>query len=232
MQVGQLLDAIKHRLGGPVAPELGGGVRVVNDAGSLFYSLHAWKHALRASTLISVTAGDTSLVVPVDFKGLIAVRKTGNPWRGSADVGPRDLLSFRTINIPPFNMDITNVEPDSTQPSGWRIGIYPPIAATEAGAYTMDYVATWVDKAKPEDVVTCARFAEPALIHLVREYAAGLEMNDLDRTLANYTKGLVFQAAIKADGSSQDTLGHMTGGAVENQAMSDMYAWMNTARMT
>lgn len=231
LTLGQLVEAIEHRLGGPVAPELGGGTRVANDAGRLFYSLHGWRHALRVSVAVTVAAGDTFLVVPADFKGLLSCRKTNNPYRQVVDVGARDLLSWRQTNIQPWNADLVNVEPDMAQPSGWRIGIYPAISATEAGAYTLDYDATWVDKTAPGQQVSCAQFAEPLLIHIAREYAMGLDLGDLDQRLSTIKKGLLWEAAIKADGSSQDALGRMSGGAVQQMVASDPYSYLVSTAM-
>lgn len=232
LTLGHMIEAIEHRLGGPVAPELGGGLRVANDAGRLFYSMHAWRHALTVSVPITVAAGDTSLVVPANFKGLVGVRKTGNAFRMVSDVGAREMLAYRMVNIMPFALDLTSVEPDQSQPSGWRIGIYPAIQASEAGAYTFDYWATWTDKASPGEQVFCAQFAEPALIHLAREYATGLDVGDMDARLASYENGLLFMTAKRADGASQDTLGRMNGGAAQAQMTADPYSWMNNAAMS
>lgn len=223
LTVGMLLDEIRHRLGGPVDPLLGGGLRVINLAGRGFYSAHPWRFALRVSTELDTTADQSYVTLPSDYGSLLpggVVRSNRDLWEPVQVVSPAQMLHIRNMN-PPFQwIEFVSVEAQD------RLGLFSTPTTSELDHLRITYNARWSDKSQPSDVVPVADWAEAALIEYVREYAAGKEMGGLELRLAAVLAGPTFTLASRADADMQLDLGPMDGGAVNSLYVSEWDGWM------
>jgi hypothetical protein len=228
---GQLLDVIKHRLGGQADALIGGGIGVINQAGRWVFGVHSWRRASRLSATLAFVDAQPWVALPSGFLALLDVETTtvlGNPV---SQVGYSELLTVRTQNPDlsgfPWYVAVEHYL-KSTGGVGDRLAIHPEPGDDEADALKITYRTGWVNVTAPKDTVEVHEMLEPFLIHAVREYAAGMEFGDLDARLSAVTQGALFQAAKLADGDAQPFLGPMRGGAVDMQCgRRDPYDWMN-----
>lgn len=228
VSVGQVLDSIRHRIGGPIAPELGGATRVLNLAGRWLDSAHSWRHRLRVSAQLDFTNGDTFLALPTGFKSLIAAEQPSATGLGRRVhwVSPAQMLFLRNQAVDSnLSWDLAvSLENTGTV---WQLGLYQVPSATESDVLRISYMSDWTDVTSDSTAITIPDFMEPVLIEAARAYALGLERGDLGAQLAEILAGPVMYAAKLADGAAQPYLGQMAGGAVASHSETvDWYEWM------
>lgn len=227
---GQLIDQIRHRLGGNVSADIGGGINVINLAGRWVFSIHSWRRASRLSATVGFTSGQAYADLPNNCASLIAVDNVtvlGNPV---VPVGFAELNRLRTqfpeLEGFPIYVAVEHYE-KSDGTVGDRLAMHPPPNATDTDALKVSYRGGWADVATPGDVCEIPLALEQLVIHAVREYAAGMEFGDLDMRMVALMQGPVYQAAMHADGDVQPYLGQMRGGAVDmSKSGFDPWDWV------
>lgn len=224
---GQVLDAIRHRIGGPVAPELGGGIRVLNLAGRWLDSTHQWKNRLRVSAQLDFTSGDTFLTLPSGLKSIIAAEQptASGLGRQVVWVSPSMMLTLRNQTSGAFQWDLAvSIENTGTV---WRLGLYQVPSATQTDTLRISYYAGWTDVSSDQSAITIPDFMEGVLIESARAWAVGLERGGLQEELMAVEQGPIMMAAKRADGGVQPFLGRMQGGAVDMVPQADDWnEWM------
>lgn len=230
---GHLLDQIRHRIGGQVAADVGGGIQIINLAGRWVFGSHPWRRASRLAATVAFVADQEWCDVPTGFQALTSIENTtvmGNPV---VQVGADELTKLRTQQPDyegwPLYVTVEHFEDDDGT-IGDRLAIHPAQSASDADGLKISYRAGWVDVAEAADVLKIHPLLEQLVIHAIREYAAGVEFGDLDERLGKVLMGPVMQATRHADGDAQPHLGPMRGGAVEGLVSNrDPWDWANYA---
>lgn len=208
----QLLAHIRHRTGGPIGDDVGGGLSVINQAGRWLMSSRSWESSRRASTGLTFTSGQNFVVLPVDFEEII------HP--------PSGAVVFKLVSIAELNAVRTgqsfaaygtigaiNWYLDGNSLVAPRLEIHPTPTSTQANALTLFYRAKWVDLIDDNSVVLMPTQFEALLIYAVRELAYAYEMgSDWGAALGAIQASPLYASAVNAD-SAQRTLGQMRGGA-------------------
>lgn len=218
LTAGQLLNDVKHRLAGPTASELGGPMRVLNLAGQWLDSIHTWQQKLRVSASLDFTAGTTTLTLPANVKEIIAAEQpnTTSNGRSVCWVGPSDMLRMREGQAQWETFDLyVSIESSGT---AWTLGIFQPPGTNTTDILTISYYAGWTNLVNDKDVVTVHPSLEPLLFLVVREFAAGVELHDLDQRMLAIENGSMIRAAKRADASGSRMLGPLEGGGVNSVA--------------
>lgn len=214
---GQLLNDLRHRLAGPAAVELGGPTRVLNLAGQWLDSIHAWQQRLRVSASLDFNVGDTTLALPANLKEIVAAEQSGVTQAGRSVrwIGAQDMLALRQGLGSFANFDLyVSIETSGT---AWQLGIFQPPDVTTLDVLKISYRVGWTPVVDDKSQITVHPSLEGLLSHVVREYAAGLELGDLDARLAAIAHpqtGALLRAAKLADASGNRMLGPIQGGAV------------------
>lgn len=208
---GMLQEHIRHRIGGPVAPEIGGNLAIVNLAGEWVYSVHQWRGASRLSASLAFVAGQEWMDAPAGFAELIEADTTttlGYPVV-KCDIAEMMILRDRfPAGFLPYRVAV------ETTDDGERIAVYPTPSSNVADGITITYRIRWTPLSLPSDVATLPRYLEPLLIEAVREYAYGREAGNVDTALEAVERGTIMRASLSTDGAAQPQLGYMRGGAV------------------
>lgn len=220
---GQLLNDLRHRLAGPASSELGGPTRVLNLAGQWLDSIHAWQQRLRVSASLNFTAGDTTLALPENLKEIVAAEQSSVTANGRSVqwVGAPEMLTLRQGLGSFGNFDMyVSIE---TAGTAWELGLFQPPDSTTSDVLKISYRVGWTPVVDDKSQITIHPSLEGLLSHIVREYAAGLELGDLDQRLAAIAdpraRGLLHAAKL-ADASGNRMLGPITGGAVAMRSAS------------
>lgn len=222
---GQLLDAIKHRIGGPVDAELGGGIRILNLAGRHFYNMHSWRAALVTGASLNYVANQNYCTLPTGFGELIGCEVADNALlRPVYRIGIEEMLKLRNINPGYFGF-ITHVCVESQT----KLGVYPTPTASATAALQIAYLSRWADVTGDNVTIGVADFAEGLLMHVVREYAAGMVIGDLDDRLNAIRQGTLFDDTIRQDGIQQRIHGKLLGGAASVSGPGDAWDWARGA---
>ncbi len=215
LTAGQLIAGIRHRIAGPVGSELGGGTRVINLAGQWLDGIHAWQQRLRVSAALHFAAGDTFLALPANLRSIVAVEQSGitDGGRTVSWIGPGDMLSLRQ-DLSDFGGGFDVYVSIESSGTGWQLGLVQPPTTTTLDVLRITYMAGWTDVIDDKSPITIHPSLEPLLSEVVREYAAGLELHDLDQRLGAFVGGALMRSAKMADASAQRMLGQIQGGAV------------------
>jgi hypothetical protein len=191
---GQLLNDVKHRLAGPTASELGGPMRVLNLAGQWLDGIHTWQQKLRVDVGLNFTAGDTTLVLPTNLKEIIAAEQPTSTANGRSVswVGPSDMLRVREGQAQWMTWDLyVSIESSGT---AWTLGLFQPPSASQNDILKISYFAGWTNLVDDKERVMIHPSLEPLLFHVVREFAAGVELTG-SRILGPLEGGAINQMA-------------------------------------
>lgn len=213
-------------------------MRVINLAGEWLDGIHTWHQQLRVSAQLDFTLGDTTLTLPANLRSIVAAEQSGSTGLGRLVrwVGPREMLLLRQ-GLDSFGAFDVFVSIESTG-TGWTLGLFQTPSATTADVLRISYYAGWTNLGTDEKAQVMIHPSREGLLqHVVREYAAGLELNDLDDRLANIAnlekRGLLYQAIV-ADAGPQRVLGPLVGSPLQGASDRDpdWNDWMRDTEVT
>lgn len=217
--VSTLISAVEHRIGGPVSSKFTDTKTVVNRAGRIFYAMHPWQMALVVPATLDFVAGDDTASLPFDFAALVGVARSDGSFIRRCT--PQELNDLRNRDQgAEGTVDAVAVLSLST------LGLWRTPTASSTDALSIAYRARWADKDSVTDEVAVSDFAEPLLIEVCREYAAGLEGGDWPARYEAIKRSAFFMDIATQDGGSQLILSDgFAGGSLMNTDWIEHTTW-------
>ena len=171
-----------------------------------------------------------SIALPSDFGNIIDIQPTEG-LVNSFDLTDTSFINqLRTNEVAVGNFRywgaITrghNYDQDletSVGQGAWRLEIYPTPTVTKYNALTMFYRAGWRTVTEDMAFIPIPDYCETLFRQLMRAFARGYEEDDaasLHVRLMEIEKSPILMHAKQRDGNMQNTLGQMSGGAVQQQ---------------
>lgn len=211
LTVAQLLEHIRHEIGGPAADGL--GVWLVNQAGRHVFAMHPWRSALRQTATVDYTQGNNYAPLPSDFGELIAVYETSTASTVTDVVSLAQLEYMRQAGVGSTHEVLAIGTYQDGGETKFRFELLDAAGATASAVLTIVYAARWVDK-DDDDEVVCAPWLEGLIVQAVRRFARGYELGDLDAQLAMLRQSEIFRAAVLQDTPARN-LGRLEGGGAQ-----------------
>lgn len=182
-------------------------------------------------TGVSATLHASAIILPTDFRDLIAYSTTSGLLTGLTMTSYQDLIdrkqSTSTYTAGYYYAAISHPKPVGANSSDGaptpRLEIYPAPDANETGAIRVFYRADWTDLASDTDLLKIPAYTESLFIHMLRAFARGYEEEDqatLNARLMEVANGPLFAAAVLRDGETQPDYGPVRGGAATQKKKS------------
>jgi hypothetical protein len=217
--VQQYKALMRHAIGN-VEPASGVDLlEVLNDALRELYAFHDWEFARRLQTTgLNLVSGQSYITLPSDFGTLKSIDTTVNDIITVSKVSLEELERLRsTIYSGTFDFFVALAFPSQTsasvRPATPQLQIWPTPTSNISNAMRIQYIAKAVDLSADTDVPNIPKEFESALATLAR---GKLMMWERDGDINEYQSAIAMLTKMKeADGSSEDEVGTITGGAAE-----------------
>lgn len=208
-------DFVRQELG-----NLPGGplsiIELVNMAGSHFCGMSKWRFLQRKSTSLDTVAGQTYVVPPADFGGLIALAGSGsNLLYVESDYAT--IVAARQSSMvggSPYLYAIQDTTPSGSTPAVRHIELFPTPVASTTGAMALVYRAIWANVTDDADYIPYPDYVKTLFIRILRAHASGFvrgEQGSLSLRLAELSSSPEFVAAVRQDRAMQTDIGEIVG---------------------
>lgn len=173
-----LKSAIKHTLGGE--PSQGASyARIINGAGRAWTSAQDWYYLSNREATLTATPNSEWIALPTDYQSYHQLLPDGDGYATLAFITPAEFVDVREAGIlgstSSFLCTIVHRNVDG-EVLPW-LRLYP--TPTFADTFTLLYDAQWGDVNDDDDVIPIPSFAEHAFEEWVKNYARGLEEEDI-----------------------------------------------------
>ena len=186
---------------------------------------------------IAGTLHTSAIVLPSDFREIIAINTTSGLLKGVELTTFGDLLSKRAASFTssgyhygaisqPTDIDLTA---DGAPVA--RLEIWPQPSANETAAITIMYRAGWKRITKDTHRLRLPVYCESLYIQFLRAFARGYEEEDeftVSQRLTEIMSGPLFGAAVDRDASIQSDYGPSLHGATESNNYGSPFANFDT----
>lgn len=175
-----------------------------------------------SGSAISATVHTSAIVLPDDFREIIAINTTSGLLKGVQLTSFEDLINKRAANFTSAGFHYgAIVQPTDTNltTSGTpvaRLEIWPQPSANETASLTMLYRASWSRITKDTHRLRLPVYCESLYLQILRAFARGYEEEDevsMSRRLSEVMAGPLYGAAVDRDGSIQSDYGPLQHGA-------------------
>lgn len=175
--------------------------------------------------VISATLHTDAIILPSDFRDLIAYSTTSGLLTGLTLTSYQDLIDRRqstsTYSAGYYYGAIAHpmtVGKESSVGSPTpRLEIYPEPTTDQLGAIRIFYHANWPELTSDTDLLVIPEYTETLFLQLLRAFARGYEEEDqasLSVRLNEISIGPLFIMAVQRDGDVQPDYGPLRGGLV------------------
>lgn len=191
-----------------------------NRAGAYLADMHTWSWLIRQPALLTLTNNQEYIVLPSDFG-----RMYGQPKPTTvSSVVTLEMVSMEEYLR--YRQDFLDGGPHYlgsilyTTVSGVltpRIAIWPKPTTTTADAFTLPYLAAWVDLTSDIAAIPIPSWLEFFYLEVLFAFAQSYDEHDvasLSQRLALLQQSTEFLNLKRRDGSVQPFIGKMRGGAI------------------
>jgi len=198
-----------------------------NRAGSYLVDMHTWSWLVRQPALLTLTQNQTYINLPSDFG-----RMYGQPKPTTVTsvvtlelVSMEEYLRYRQdfSDGGPHYMGSIVYDMASGIPNN-RITIWPTPSVTTADAFTLPYMARWVDVTSDIAAIPIPSWMEFFYLEVLFAFAQSYDEHDiapLTQRLALLQQGPEFMNLKRRDGGVQPFIGRMRGGAMASEYLYD-----------
>lgn len=219
LTVTQAADFIRLTLGGVPDAALS-TLTLVNLAGAHVCSMSKWRFLQRKASYLSLTASQTYVALPADFGGMVSLSAVGeNTYYSPTTIDEINELRNSSLSSsgPPYLYAIIGTTPATSTAQVQHLELFPTPSASETGALSLVYRATWTDLATDTSYICPAPlpdYCKALFIRVLQAFARGFqeeEQGSLSLKLMEMKGSPEFIAAAKADRSMQSDLGEISG---------------------
>ena len=209
-RVQDVFEQITHELGGK--PKGLSPVALVNDAGARLVNMHGWTFLSRPPTTLTLTAGQSYVLLPSGFSGHIKLDYTDATQNHVCLTTMAEIQRLRTSTVTSsFTLYCTYswYVPTGEAPQQ-RLEIWPTPATTQTGALTLWYRVGWQDVSIELDAIPVPPYCRPLFTEIARSVAMGYhnpEEGTVDARLSRLRGGTTLSDAMAMDRSTQADAG-------------------------